>query len=316
MRLNNRGSAATRAVVWTLVLIVAAAGVTAFSVLRGREGPVQAVLVTADDDVYWERLVDGAEAAAALYDVDLTVLENNGSIDRQNELLRQAESGRYSAIAVSPVDANRQATLLRSIGRSSSLVTVDSDCDVSGRICFVGADNYAAGRASGRMIKQALPDGARVLIVMGPIEKANGERRRQGIIDELLDRSDGPGRPTEPIGEVHQNGDFAVVATAIDPIDPDMATANVRAVLEADPRVNCVVGLFAYSAPAALAAVEQMGRLDRVTVVGFDDNEATLAAIAEGKIYGTIAQDQFSYGFASVRLLADAARGVEEYSIP
>jgi ribose transport system substrate-binding protein len=316
MRHHKRGNATTRAIIWVCVLLIAAAGITTLIALKGREAPVRAALVTADDDIYWTRLIEGAEAAAGIYDVDLTVFRGDGSTETQTDLILRARDAGYTALAVSPVDENQQAVLLRGIGRQSSLVTVDSDCELSGRICFVGADNYEAGRRSGQMIRQAMPDGARVLIVMGPIAKANGERRRQGIIDELLDRSRGPGRPTEPLDDVHAGERYTVAATVIDPIDTETATANTRAALEADPSIDCVVGLFAYSGPAALVAVEELGRLDGVTVFAFDDNEETLAAIASGKIAGTIAQDQYSYGFASVRLLADASRGIEEYSIP
>ena len=43
--------------------------------------------------------------------------------------------------------------------------------------------------------------------------------------------------------------------------------------------------------------------------MGFDEDEATLEAIREGTIAGTVVQDPFLYGFESVRVLAALARG-------
>ncbi|MEM0983779.1 MAG: substrate-binding domain-containing protein, partial [Planctomycetota bacterium] len=199
-----------RTVVWLGVIAAVTVSLIALPQLKQEPAITRVALITADNDKYWERLIEGAETAADLYDVELTVLRADGSADKQTDMLIDTEGKGFGALAVSPVDPNRQALMLRSLGRTMPLVTVDSDCILSGRICFVGADNYAAGRLSGQMIKQARPDGARVLVVMGPLAKENGERRRQGIIDELLDRSNGPGRPTEPLDEVHGEGRYVV----------------------------------------------------------------------------------------------------------
>ena len=65
----------------------------------------------------------------------------------------------------------------------------------------------------------------------------------------------------------------------------------------------------------ALADLAEAGKTGSVKVVGFDDRKETLDGIVAGDIFGTIAQDQFNYGYHSVRILAEAARD-ELYGIP
>jgi len=297
-----------RLLVWVVVL--GAIAVTAFFIFSqsSREAAPRIALITADDTAFWDGLVRGAEDAADDFNVRLTVERADGTREAQTRILFRFRDEGYDGVAISPVDASKQAVALRDVTETCRVVTVDSDSVLSNRLCFVGADNYAAGRSCGELIKQAMPDGARVLIVMGPISKNNGERRRQGVIDELLDRSFGPGRPPESLDEEHSSGAYTIAATVIDEIDQEAAEANVRAALEADPEIDCIVGLFAYSTPAALRAIEAVGR-EGITVVGFDDNQETLDGLTDGRVYATLAQDQYNYGYDAIRLLADACRG-------
>ena len=42
------------------------------------------------------------------------------------------------------------------------LITMDNDADKTGRLCYIGIDNYEAGKAVGRLVKKALPNGGTV----------------------------------------------------------------------------------------------------------------------------------------------------------
>ena len=53
---------------------------------------------------------------------------------------------------------------------------------------YIGMDNYKAGRMCGELVKEALPDGGNVMLFIGRLEQDNSKYRRQGVIDELLDR--------------------------------------------------------------------------------------------------------------------------------
>jgi ribose transport system substrate-binding protein len=312
--MNTQGGFSVRAVVWTVVLVLVLAGLGIFFAIASGDRTARVGIITADQDPYWQRVVAGAEEAADRFDAELRVARADGTTQTQTELLQEFQETGLDGIAISPVDPDRQGLALRQAAQAADLITIDSDAELTNRVCFVGMDNYAAGRKCGELIRRARPEGARIAVVMGPTDKANGVSRRQGVIDELLDRSYGPGRPMEALGEEHAGEKYTVATTPIDSIDPEEAQQNVAEAIQRDPEINCIVGLFAYSAPAALRAIEAAGGSD-ITVIGFDDDPALLDAIAGGRAYATVAQDQYQYGYHAVRLLAELAEGTAN-SIP
>jgi ribose transport system substrate-binding protein len=76
-----------------------------------------------------------------------------------------------------------------------------------------------------------------------------------------------------------------------------------------------MVGLWAYNPPAILSAVKDAGKVGKIGIVGFDENEETLKAIAAGEIHGTIVQQPFVFGYKSVEYLSALARH-QEVKVP
>lgn len=305
-----------RVVAWPLFLIVLAVVMYLIWPRVPQDTMPSIVFVTADNTEYWDRVIEGAEAAARDYDAELTIVQPDGSIEDQNRSLADAMKSKPAGVAVSPVDAERQTTMLRQIAQSTELLTVDSDSEASDRICFVGTDNYRAGTVAGRIAKQLAPDGGRVLIVAGPLNKANGRERRQGVIDELLGREEIRNRPPDPIGEeLSGDGLYLIRATIVDQLDAEESTRLVAEALAADSAVDVIVGLYGYHAAAIAEAVAQAGLGGEVAVVGFDSTPENTAAMNAGRVHGLVVQDQYQYGYESVRILAEVGRRAE-YALP
>ena len=72
-----------------------------------------------------------------------------------------------SGLAVSVIDPKEQTPDLTRIAKKVPLITMDNDAEQTGRLCYVGIDNYEAGKAVGRMVKKALPDGGTVALFIG-----------------------------------------------------------------------------------------------------------------------------------------------------
>ena len=66
-----------------------------------------------------------------------------------------------------------------------NVITQDSDAPESNRVCYVGTNNYKAGVEAGKLLKQVLPDGGKIMIFVGSLDAQNAQDRRQGIIDQL-----------------------------------------------------------------------------------------------------------------------------------
>ena len=78
----------------------------------------------------------------------------------------------------------------------------------------------------------------------------------------------------------------------------------------AHPDLAGMVGLFAYNAPACMEALRSQDKLGKVKISAFDEQIATLDAIAEGTVLGTVIET-FQYGYHSVRILNDLHAGDE-----
>jgi len=90
-----------------------------------------------------------------------------------------------TGVAMSPVDPANQTEMINKACARMNVITQDSDAPESNRICYVGTNNYQAGREAGKLIKQALPDGGKLMIFVGMMDPQNAIDRRKGIIDEL-----------------------------------------------------------------------------------------------------------------------------------
>jgi ribose transport system substrate-binding protein len=289
-------------------LLILAAGAILWS--AGALKPKPRVVIVTSDQPYWDLIIKGAQEAANQYDVKLDVYRAKPDVDSQTQIIRDLVGKKFDGIAVSPIDPVAQAAVLAEVAGAHTLVTFDSDSPQSSRLCFVGTDNYAAGRLCGQKVREALPDGGEVILSIGNLDKENGQRRRQGVIDELLDRPFKPDNEMDPADSSALKGPkHTVVATVIDGNDAAKATEMIAAAIKANANVKCIVGLNAYSTPAVLKALEQSAKLGEVKVVGFDNHADTLDGIEKGNVFATIVQDQFGCGFHTVRILAEAARG-------
>ncbi len=124
------------------------------------------------------------------------------------------------------------------------------------------------------------------------------------MIDELAGQKDAKG-PTL--------GKYTLVRgeAITDNSNREQSQQNARQVLEqvgGQPNL-CLVGLFAYNPPAILEAAKSKGMAGKVKIVGFDEDEKTLAGIESGEIVGTVVQDPYGYGYKSVEILAAEAKG-------
>ncbi|MGE0374551.1 MAG: sugar-binding protein [Planctomycetaceae bacterium] len=257
---------------------------------------------------FWVIAEAGARAAGEKFDANVEVRMPPEGVADQKRMLEELLTLGVDGIAVSPIDPENQTDILNTCAEQTNLITQDSDAPKSQRICYIGMSNYDAGRMCGEVIREALPDGGELMIFVGRIEQDNARLRRQGLIDELLERSHDPSRYDEPGGVIAGQG-FTILGTRTDGFDFGKAKSLAEDALTAHPNIRCMVGLFAYNPPNILEALRGAGKLGQVQVVGFDEADETLQAIEEGHCYGTVVQDPYHYGFESVRVLAALARG-------
>ncbi|KYG03956.1 sugar-binding protein [Sorangium sp. So ce542] len=256
---------------------------------------------------FWTIAEKGVIDGAKEVDAEVSVVmpsDVNDQMQRVEDLLIRGVDG----IAISPIDAENQVPLLNKAAAKTKLITQDSDAPKSDRIVYIGIDNYVAGRMAGQLVKEAIPGGGKVAILVGRLEGDNARKRRQGVLDELLDRKDTSGG-NDPLNQELKGAKYTIIATLTDQIDAAKAKSNAEDMMSAHPDLVGLIGLNAYHTPALLEAVKQAGKMASIQVVGFDEQDATLRAIQDGEVVGTVVQNPYMYGKESVRVLAALVRG-------
>ncbi len=257
---------------------------------------------------FWQIAKAGVDHAARDFDIRATVQMPVEGISDQKRIVQDLLTVGVDGIAISPIDPSNQIDLINNTARNTILITQDSDAPGTDRLCYIGMDNYLAGRLCGQLVKEAVPLGGEIAILVGRLEQDNARQRRQGVIDELLGRSMLAQRYDAP-GTRLEGNKYTVVATLTDQYDRVKAKANAEDVLSRFPDLDAIVGLFAYNGPLSLEALKQADQVGKIQIIAFDEAIQTLQAIKEGAIFGTVVQDPYRYGYESIRVLASLVRG-------
>jgi ribose transport system substrate-binding protein len=257
---------------------------------------------------FWTIAKAGAEAAGRDLQTQVSVHMPAEGIADQKRIIEDLLIKGVDAIAISVIDAENQTALLNEAARSTRLITQDSDAPKSDRLAYIGMDNYEAGRLLGKLIKESLPNGGQIALFIGRVEQDNARKRRQGTIDEVLERTPDPSR-YDPPGSPISNGTFTFLVTLTDQFDRVKAKANCEDAILRYPELDAVVGLFAYNTPACLEALKQTGKSGDIKVFSFDEADETLQAIKDGIAVGTIVQNPYEYGYRSVQMLKEVLSG-------
>ena len=133
----------------------------------------------------------------------------------QKQIIDDLVNQGVKAIAVSVIDPVNQTGDLNAVAGKVGLLTVDNDAPTSKRLCYIGMNNYDAGRMAGKLVKGAMPEGGSVMIFVGRLGQENARLRRQGVIDQLLDRKHNPKNYDEP-GQQLKGSKYVILDTRTD----------------------------------------------------------------------------------------------------
>ena len=259
---------------------------------------------------FWVIAEKGATDGARDFGVEVSVLMPPEGTGDQKRMIQDLLARGIDGVAVSPIDPANQVDILNEIAANTRYITHDSDAPQTNREVYIGMDNYTAGRMCGKLIKDALPDGGNVMIFVGRLGQLNADQRRQGVIDELLDRSFDPERRDPNEGPIV--GDkYTIIDTRTDQFDFARAKSQAEDAIAKYPELDAMVGLFGYNPPKCLEAVKEAGKEGQIKIIAFDEEDDTLQGIKDGLIQGTVVQNPYRYGYESVRVLSSLARGDE-----
>lgn len=259
----------------------------------GSSKKFKVAFVTNNASDFWTIARKGCEKADnELPDVDVEFkIPGEGTAAEQRRIIDDLLAKGINGIAMSPVDPNNQTQMINDAAKQVLVVTQDSDAPNSDRACYIGTDNVAAGRQAGELIKEALPQGGKIMVFVGKLDARNAQERYQGIKESL------------------QGSKVEIIDARTDDTDRVRAKANVADTLVKYPDVAALVGLWSYNGPAILNAVTDAGKVGKVKIICFDEEDETLAGVKSGAIFATVVQQPFEFGYQSVMLMAKVLAG-------
>ncbi len=264
---------------------------------------------------FWTIAQRGTEKAKAEFGVNVEFRRPaRSTAAEQKQIIEDLLVKGVKGIAISPNDASTQGPFYSEVAAKTALITVDSDLPAGHpRLCYLGTNNFEAGRAAGELVKKAIPDGGAVVIFVGKMDVQNAVERRAGLIAALADlktfddaqKLGKHGVQPYPL----KLGKWTLLDTRTDDAKQEKCKANAEDILVKHPDVKCLVGLWAYNPPAILSALKDKGKEGKIALVGFDEDEPTLQGVKDGHIIGTIVQNPFEFGYQAIRVLAALAKG-------
>jgi ribose transport system substrate-binding protein len=260
-----------------------------------KAGKTKLAFITNNTANFWVFAKRGCEKAAA-ESSDLEVdfrINSDATPAEQRRIIEDLMAKGVKGIAISPVDPLNQKPFIDELAEKITVITCDSDIPGSKRKCYIGTDNVAAGRQAGDMIKEVLPNGGKIMLFVGKKDTQNAKERIQGIKEAIAGTK------------------IEIIDVRTDDVDQVRAKSNVADALVKYPDLACCVGLWNYNGPAILNAITDAGKLGKVKIVCFDENEETLTGVRDGHIYGTVVQQPFEFGYRSMKVLANIVQGTD-----
>ena len=245
------------------------------------------------DNTFW---IGVAEAAAAKADemgvefIDLTASSPDAAA--QKDAVDRAIDMGVDGIIIGSVD-NRafDASLDNAAAKGIPVVAVDTGIDHPHVASLVQTDNLAAAGIAGEYIVEQVPEGT-VLILGGSAGHQTGNARRDGV----KNAAEAAGH--EVIFQICDWQDACAFET----------TTNF---LQSNPDITAIFSAWDPGALAAVSAAKALGKLDGLTIVGFDGNPANLVSIEEGEQSATIKQDNTRMGQEAVANMVALIKGEE-----
>ena len=270
----------------------AGAGLTLAACGRGEGGDAAGQRVTlavsTQTNPFFVELVEGAEAEAEAQGITLDVQDASDDSSTQANQLANAITQGSALVIVNPTDSDAVSTSVQSLNEADiPVIAVDRAVTEGELASFVASDNVAGGTQAAEALAEAIGETGQVIVLQGIPGSSASRERGQGFSEGIA-----------------QFSDIEVVAKQTANFSRAEGLNVATNLLQANPDV---VGIFCENDEMALGAIEALG--DRagseVMVVGFDGTDAGIAAVSDGTLYATIAQQPAELGKQAVSLAAD-----------
>lgn len=250
------------------------------------------VSVADQSNPFYIDIVDGMESAAKDGD-ELVIVDAGFDAAKQlNDIDDMIQQG-VKVMLIDPVDSNAIKSAVEACD-AAGIPVIAYNSPLNFEIAStVATDNYLAGQLVGEAMGKTLDGKGEVAMLT------------YNVAEVCLDRANGF---KDAIAEYP---DIKIVEEQEIQPGTDTALPVAENILQAYPDL---AGMFALNDPSALgcvAAVESANLLDQVQIVGVDGSDDAKAAIAEGKMLASAAQDPVQIGSVAIETAYKVIAGEE-----
>lgn len=231
--------------------------------------------VSTQNNPFFVDLREGAEEAAEANGLEIVVADAQDDPSKQINDIEDLLQQDIDILLVNPTDDEAVVAGIEAANAADiPVITVDRSANGGEIVAHIASDNVAGGEMAGEHLAEALGDeGGKIVELEGiPGVLATTERGEgfHNVIDEI--------------------DSIEVVAKQTANFDRTEGLNVMENILQ---NHQDIVAVFAHNDEMALGAVEALeaqGMLDDVVVVGFDATDDARAAVDEGRMEATIAQ--------------------------
>jgi ribose transport system substrate-binding protein len=227
---------------------------------------------------FFVSLREGAQRAADQAGAELVVVDAANDNAKQADQIANFITQRLDVILVNPTDSD---AIVPSVQKANDagipVIALDRAANGGNLASFIASNNVEAGKLGAQLLLEAVPQDAKVAMLVGIPGASAARDRGKGFTDALADSS------------VTSKG-VTLVAQQVANFARDQALNVMENILTANPDL---AGVFCQNDEMALGAVQAIrarGLAGKVAVVGVDGIADAIAAIKAGEMFGTIAQ--------------------------
>lgn len=248
---------------------------------------------------YWADVWKGMEAADQEFGSDTKYNEfARFDTEEQIHLLKKVSYMQADGVITigEPYSEEVNEAIREIVDAGIPVVLVDTDSKESGRACYVGSDNYEAGRLAAEKMREETGGEAKIAVFISQINSANQQERLRGF-EDVIESEEGMEIVTIIEGEA----------------DKLKIQEDFKSMRRENPQIDAI---FCAEATSSVQIGVLLGEqeAEKLTIVGFDVISA-LNYVETGLYEGVIVQDGFAMGYEAVKFLCEYEEDQEDKEI-
>jgi len=244
-----------------------------------------------------------AGARQAGKDLHVTVPElgaqSESDIAGQISILENAVAESPAAVVISPTQFAALGKPIDEAAKKVKIIGIDSSADSKAFTSFLTTDNVQGGRAgadamaAGIMAKNGGKAEGNVALVTSLAGVGSLDARAKGFKEELASKYPGLHLVADKVADGQATTGLNIMT--------DLITAN--------PDLKGVFASNLIMAQGAGQAIAENKMQDKMTLIGFDNDEKLVGLLKQGVIYALIVQDPYRMGYDGIKTALAASKG-------